>query len=205
MKIKTIKLSAPVIILMVIGLFSCSKKSENISPTNEPTAKNRIIKKSGSYEINPAYTVTWEDNSTAIFYAHTSLPDNYNVYVYDENGVLDQIIMADIIIENGVALVNLEDTSWSVLVQTPYVLANTDYSNDFPGNCKKLHGRKKMEATEKCYDRIYNNFCCNASGCDLQADDPALVAFTVLISCYAKHSKIIEIFDEDTQTAIYTN
>lgn len=195
---KKIYLSILSIFIIALSFYSCSKVSEN---TVNPD-KN-ILRKTGSYSAVSSYTVTWDDNSIAKFYAHSTISDNYQIEIYDDLGTLEQTIIGAIEDDAGTEYSRLKNTSGVVLYEHTYNDPNTNHVNGYPGDCNKLGSRKQNESYEDCYERNYDNFCCDFIGCLAQDTQPILVSLAIAITCSFKDGKPSHMHDDINDEEIY--
>ncbi len=184
--------------IISISNYSCTKGGEESPSIEKNYSTNR---KTGSYSSSPTFTVKWDDNSTAVFYESTSNSDEYQINLYDNSGNLDNTIIGSYTsVDEYVRLHNLTGT---LLYEHPYTNPNTNHVNGYPGDCAKLGARRSGESYSDCFERNWDNFCCDFVGCIAQDTQPHWIAVAIAISCGFKDGKITEVYDNNNDVILY--
>lgn len=191
-----------IIVLAIIAIpqYSCNKSSEELANNN--SSKEVIIRKTAGYNENPTYTVTWSDNSSAVFYESLTIADEFEIKLYDASSNYLQTVKGAYEGANNYVRIRNFVTN-TVLYEHPYTNPNTNHVNGYPGNCALLGARKSGESYSDCYERNWDNFCCDFTGCITQSTQPQWVAVAIAISCAFKDGKITVIYDNVNEEILY--
>jgi hypothetical protein len=68
-------------------------------------------------------------------------------------------------------------------IESSVAVENLMSKNRLRGNCDELGNRRMGETFNSCFERNWNNFCCDAIGCIAQISAPWAVAAAITLVC----------------------
>lgn len=190
MKNKLISFIILAITVTTVSFVACRK--HDLATESGPGDRSAVSTEgTPSYEL--AFTITYS-NETVLTLSQSSL--NANIYKANYDGI-DYDVTYDpasghITAYNGEELIfehtGIMDGGW-------------------PGDCSKTGGRKENETYADCYERNFDNFCCDFTSCAAFAMFPVPVLTAIGVACTMTGSvlDVNAILNNRSQEIVYTN
>lgn len=189
-------------LISISGQYSCSKKPDDTSsPSAQANALHSIQKKTGSYEASPSLRVKWSDGYYSLWYAHTAIDNHYEIKLYTPLHLHENTLIGTY--NTSANAIELLSSTGILYYQHGYQNPNTNQSNGYPGDCSLLGPKKVGESFSDCFERNFDNFCCDLTGCLAITLVPKEVLIAIAISCGFKAHPIYEIYDLENNEVLY--